>query len=73
MFLFYLVEEQEFLLGQRAQPMGESLLEKGDVTVGEAAEEYKAPCSLLNLSFLPARECLASDSIKCDLCLLQRL
>ncbi|XP_020816972.1 uncharacterized protein LOC110190701 [Drosophila serrata] len=33
MFLFYLVEEQEFLLGQRAQPMGESLLEKGDVTV----------------------------------------
>ncbi|KAH8239087.1 hypothetical protein KR032_000499 [Drosophila birchii] len=33
MFLFYLVEEQEFLLGRKAQPMGESLLEKGDVTV----------------------------------------
>ncbi|XP_017100209.1 uncharacterized protein [Drosophila bipectinata] len=33
MFLFYLREEQEFLLGQRPQPMGESLLEKGDVTV----------------------------------------
>ncbi|XP_065720884.2 uncharacterized protein [Drosophila suzukii] len=33
MFLFYLFEEQDFLLGNRAQPMGESLLEKGDVTV----------------------------------------
>ncbi|XP_044570354.1 uncharacterized protein LOC6506639 isoform X2 [Drosophila ananassae] len=33
MFLFYLREEQEFLLGQRPQPMGESLLEKGDVTI----------------------------------------
>ncbi|KAH8270356.1 hypothetical protein KR018_008480 [Drosophila ironensis] len=33
MFLFYLLEEQEFLLGQRSRPMGESMLEKGDVTV----------------------------------------
>ncbi|EDX09368.1 uncharacterized protein LOC6736936 isoform X1 [Drosophila simulans] len=33
MFLFYLIEEQDFLLGNRAQPLGESLLEKGDVTV----------------------------------------
>ncbi|XP_016981374.1 uncharacterized protein LOC108046280 [Drosophila rhopaloa] len=33
MFLFYLRGEQEFLVGNRAQPMGESLLEKGDVTV----------------------------------------
>ncbi|XP_017070554.1 uncharacterized protein LOC108107524 [Drosophila eugracilis] len=33
MFLFYLFEEQDFLLGNRAHPMGESLLEKGDVTV----------------------------------------
>ncbi|XP_052845869.1 uncharacterized protein LOC128258333 isoform X1 [Drosophila gunungcola] len=36
MFLFYLLGEQEFLLGNRAHPTGESLLEKGDVTVGEA-------------------------------------
>jgi len=40
MFLFYLFEEQDFLLGNRAQPMGESLLEKGDVTVGEETEGY---------------------------------
>ncbi|XP_017129335.1 uncharacterized protein LOC108147407 isoform X2 [Drosophila elegans] len=33
MFLFYLLGEQEFLLGNRAHPTGESLLEKGDVTV----------------------------------------
>ncbi|EDW37733.1 GL21059 [Drosophila persimilis] len=33
MFLFYLREEQEFLLGQRSEPAGESMLEKGDVTV----------------------------------------
>ncbi|XP_043647802.1 uncharacterized protein LOC122616424 [Drosophila teissieri] len=33
MFLFYLIEEQDFLLGNRARPLGESLLEKGDVTV----------------------------------------
>ncbi|ALC44126.1 CG13288 [Drosophila busckii] len=33
MFMFYLKEEKEFLFGQRAQPVGESLLEKGDVTV----------------------------------------
>jgi len=40
MFLFYLIEEQDFLLGNRAQPLGESLLEKGDVTVGEHTEGY---------------------------------
>ncbi|XP_064544652.1 uncharacterized protein LOC135432769 isoform X2 [Drosophila montana] len=33
MFTFYLKEEQAFLLGQRNQPLGESILEKGDVTV----------------------------------------
>ncbi|XP_017048453.1 uncharacterized protein LOC108093056 [Drosophila ficusphila] len=33
MFLFYVRQEQEFLLGNRTQPVGESLLEKGDVTV----------------------------------------
>ncbi|BFF98096.1 uncharacterized protein DMAD_06351 [Drosophila madeirensis] len=33
MFLFYVREEQEFLLGQRSEPAGESILEKGDVTV----------------------------------------
>ncbi|KAH8415523.1 hypothetical protein KR222_001802 [Zaprionus bogoriensis] len=33
MFTVYLREEQEFLLGQRAHPVGESILEKGDVTI----------------------------------------
>ncbi|EDW73409.1 uncharacterized protein Dwil_GK16662 [Drosophila willistoni] len=32
MFLFYLKEEKEFLMGQREQPLGESMLERGDVT-----------------------------------------
>jgi len=35
MFTFYVKEEQEFLLGKRTQPVGESILERGDVTVGE--------------------------------------
>lgn len=33
MFTFYVKEEQEFLLGKRTQPVGESILERGDVTV----------------------------------------
>ncbi|XP_060657364.1 uncharacterized protein LOC132792134 [Drosophila nasuta] len=33
MFTFYVREEQEFLLGKRTQPVGESILERGDVTV----------------------------------------
>ncbi|XP_032593895.1 uncharacterized protein LOC6558768 isoform X2 [Drosophila grimshawi] len=33
MFTVYLKEEQAFLLGQRKQPLGESILEKGDVTI----------------------------------------
>ncbi|XP_017864005.1 PREDICTED: uncharacterized protein LOC108614405 [Drosophila arizonae] len=33
MFTFYLKEEQDFLLGRSTQPLGESILEKGDVTV----------------------------------------
>lgn len=45
MFLFYLREEQEFLLGQRPQPMGESLLEKGDVTIGKAIYMWSSPCA----------------------------
>lgn len=36
MFTFYLKEEQDFLLGRSTQPLGESILEKGDVTVGES-------------------------------------
>lgn len=41
MFTVYLKEEQEFLLGQRIDPVGESILEKGDVTVGKKWELIK--------------------------------
>ncbi|KAL7734805.1 hypothetical protein ACLKA6_011087 [Drosophila palustris] len=33
MFTFYVKDEKEFLLGKRTQPVGESILERGDVTV----------------------------------------
>lgn len=58
MFLFYLREEQEFLLGQRPQPMGESLLEKGDVTIGKDTYIYVELSMCYSTSTWP-------DSITC--------
>lgn len=43
MFAVYLKEEQEFLLGERGDPIGESILEKGDVTVGKKLELAVSP------------------------------
>lgn len=43
MFAVYLKEEQEFLLGERVDPIGESILEKGDVTVGKKSKLEVSP------------------------------